>query len=533
MKFKISLQDISENEKTPLVLALLSIIEYQANIIDQHSEMIQLLRDEIARLKGQKPKPRIHPSRLRKSKDGKSTSAEKKRPGSEKKHKTKELKIHKTEYVEPEHVPINSIYKGYNSFVVQGLLIKPHNVCYRLKTYQTPDGQYICAKLPDRLNGKHFSPELISYVLYQHHQCGVTQPLLLEELQEFGIDMSNGMLNNILIEQRDDFHSEKDRMITSALQVASYINVDDTGARHNGKNGYCTHIGNEHFSWFESTESKNRINFLKLLRAGHSDYFLNADAIAYMQANRLPQKALAPIIECMGQTLADDVQWNSFLSGNDIVKDRHIKIVTEGALIGSILEHGVSRRLVVVSDDAGQFNILLHALCWIHAERTIAKIIPFTDQAKKDLDAVRNQVWHLYDGLKRYKEAPSSKNKKRLEKEFDRIFTAKTASAVLNAALKRIHANKAELLLVLERPDIPLHNNGAENAIRDYVKKRKISGSTRSEAGRRCRDTFTSLKKTCRKLGISFWQYLNDRIEKSGIIPDLSDLIREQALGPG
>ena len=89
------------------------------------------------------------------------------------------------------------------------------------------------------------------------------------------------------------------------------------------------------------------------------------------------------------------------------------------------------------------------------------------------------------------------------------------------------------MLLVLDRPDIPLHNNGAENAIREYVKKRKISGSTRSEIGRQCRDTFTSLKKTCRKLGVSFWRYLEDRIENIGLIPDLQDLVRQQALNPG
>ena len=116
---------------------------------------------------------------------------------------------------------------------------------------------------------------------------------------------------------------------------------------------------------------------------------------------------------------------------------------------------------------------------------------------------------------------------------FDEIFTQTTSSALLNAALKRINNNKSELLLVLERPDIPLHNNGAENPIREYVKKRKISGSTRSESGRRCRDTFTSLKKTCRKLGVSFWQYLKDRIEGIGFIPDLSDLIRQHSLNPG
>lgn len=533
MKLKITLPDIQESEKIPLVLTLLAIIEHQANTNDQLTEENQLLKDEIARLKGQKPKPKIRPSRLEGSKTKKSKSAEEKRAGSEKRQKTKELEIHDTQDVEPEHIPPKSIYKGYNTFVVQGLKITPHNICYRLKTYQTPDGQYISAKPPAHLNGKHFSSELVAYILYQHHQCGVTQPLLLEQLREFGVDISSGMLNNILIEDKDAFHSEKDRMITTGLEVSNYINVDDTGARHKGKNGYCTHIGNEYFSWFESTESKSRINFLKLLRAGYSDYFINADAIAYMHANKLPQKALTPIIEGIGTLFADDSQWNNFLSQNGIVKDRHVKIATEGALIGSVIEHGLSKHLVIVSDDAGQFNILLHALCWIHAERSIVRIIPFTDQAKIDIEAARDQIWQLYEGLKKYKEAPSPEDKESLQEMFECIFTTKTTSAMLNAALKRIHANKAELLLVLERPDIPLHNNGSENAIREYAKKRKISGSTRSEAGRRCRDTFTSLKKTCRKLGVSFWQYLKDRVENSGIIPDLSDLIRERALSPG
>ncbi|MCP5097781.1 MAG: transposase, partial [Chloroflexi bacterium] len=294
-------------------------------------------------------------------------------------------------------------------------------------------------------------------------------------------------------------------------EVANYINVDDTGARHNGKNGYCTHIGNESFSWFESTESKSRINFLKLMRAGHSDFAINMDATCYMHEHKLPQKAFKVIFDNMGKIFANDSQWHDFLAQNGIVNARHVQTATEGVLLGSIIEHGISKHLVIVSDDAGQFNVLLHALCWIHANRAIDKIIPFTDQAKKDLDTVKDQIWLLYKGLKGYKENPKPAVKKRLNDMFDEIFTQTTSSALLNAALKRINNNKSELLLVLERPDIPLHNNGAENAIREYVKKRKISGSTRSASGRRCRDTFTSLKKTCRKLGVSFWQYLKDR----------------------
>lgn len=156
-----------------------------------------------------------------------------------------------------------------------------------------------------------------------------------------------------------------------------------------------------------------------------------------------------------------------------------------------------------------------------------------TYEQKKDLNTVRDWIWRLYEGLKRYKENPRPTTRKGLETEFDKIFTMKTRSATLNQALKRLYNNKPELLLVLDRPDIPIHNHAAENAIREYVKKRKISGSTRSEAGRKCRDTFTSLKKTCRKLRISFWDYLKDRIEKIGLIPNLPDLIREQSMQPG
>jgi crotonobetainyl-CoA:carnitine CoA-transferase CaiB-like acyl-CoA transferase len=188
---------------------------------------------------------------------------------------------------------------------------------------------------------------------------------------------------------------------------------------------------------------------------------------------------------------------------------------------------------VIVSDDAGQFNILLHALCWIHAERSLDKIVARTEQERQDLESIQEELWQLYRELKAYKDAPDDQKKAELEKRFDALFTTRTHSETLNSALQRIHQNKAELLLVLQRPEIPLHNNLSENAIREYVKRRKISGSTRSEAGRRCRDTFTSLKKSCRKLGVSFWQYLLDRLGRKGKIPRLSELIRQQAASAG
>jgi hypothetical protein len=206
-------------------------------------------------------------------------SSKAKRPGSAKRHKTAELEIHDTQPIEPEYLPPGSAFRYYKDWVVQDIVLAPLNTRYRLKVYKTPDGHYVAGKLPANLQDSHFGPALIRFVLYQYYHCHVTQPLLLEQLHETGVDISAGHLNKLLIEEKDRFHLEKDQVLATGLEVSRYINVDDTGARHQGKNGYCTYIGNAEFCFFESTQSKSRINFLKLLRAGHSDYCLNIDAI--------------------------------------------------------------------------------------------------------------------------------------------------------------------------------------------------------------------------------------------------------------
>ncbi len=117
--------------------------------------------------------------------------------------------------------------------------------------------------LPE-LRGKHFGSELVAYCLDQYHARGVTQPQLLEQLLGFGTDISSGELNNILIIDKQDFHEEKAAIFETGLELSDYFNTDDTTARHSGKNGYCTHIGSPLFSYFESTSSKSRINFLDI-----------------------------------------------------------------------------------------------------------------------------------------------------------------------------------------------------------------------------------------------------------------------------
>jgi hypothetical protein len=271
-----------------------------------------------------------------------------------------------------------------------------------------------------------------------------------------------------------------------------------------------------------------------VLRGGHQDYVIDAVALAYFAQQKLAV-ALIAALAAGARTFADADAWLAHLGGLGIRDDRHVRIATEGALLGSLMSHGVSPQMVVISDDAGQFDVLVHALCWVHAERTLARLIPFNDKYRQALEGIRTQVWDYYTQLKAYRAAPCPQEKARLETRFDELFATTTDFVTINGALKRLAANKAQLLRVLVRPELPLHNNPSENDIRDYVKKRKISGSTRSEAGRRCRDTFASLKKTCRKLGIGFWEYLQDRIRGSGVVPRLAEEIGKRAaavLGP-
>ena len=105
--------------------------------------------------------------------------------------------------------------------------------------------------------------------------------MLLEQLDHLGIDISAGQLNGILTEKKDIFHDEKTEVLLAGLEVSSYVQVDDTGARHQGHNGFCTHIGNELFAYFESTDSKSRQNFLEVLRGPDTDYTINDAAVAY------------------------------------------------------------------------------------------------------------------------------------------------------------------------------------------------------------------------------------------------------------
>ena len=536
---------IEPEKRTPLVSTLLSVIEQltqqmqqqgvqlsqQAEALSKQSEKIDALLSEIRQLKKLSKKPKLRASNLPKDKDDNDDeppgagSNGSKRPGSSKRSKNANLKIDREELIGAENVPVGSVRKGYQSYIVQDLIVNTVVTKYLLERWQLPDGSPIVATLPKELQGHHFGPTLRAYILHQHHHQCVTQPLLHKQLLEWGIDISAGQLNRLLTENKEEFHQEKAALLPAGFSASSYIQVDDTGARHQGKNGYCTFIGNDLFSWFESTSSKSRINFLELLHTGYEDYQFTEESFSYMERYRVAPWIRNKLIKASERWFANKEQLEEHLQKQGITNAHYKRLIVEAGLIGSILSHGFPIDMVIISDDAGQFNVLTHALCWIHAERGIKSLAMSSEVQIKAVEWARNEVWEIYKALRDYKSNPNEKEKTTITKRFDDLCTTKTEYYTLNQVLKRLYNNKNELLLVLERPEIPLHNNLSERDIREYVKRRKISGSTRSDEGRRCRDTFASLKKTALKMGVGFWDYLIDRTTKKYSIPSLDQLV--------
>ena len=205
-----------------------------------------------------------------------------------------------------------------------------------------------------------------------------------------------------------------------------------------------------------------------------------------------------------------------------------VLIATEGALWGAIRHQGLLPDTVIVSDNAGQFRVGIHALCWVHAERLVHKLVPANDKQRNAIEVAKRMIWWFYRCLKEYKLAPSPRQAQVLRARFDRIFKRRaTGYVMLDRLLKRLYRHKEALLRVLDRPEIPLNTNASENDIRAFVTKRKISGGTISLKGRDARDIMLGLAKTCMKLNLSFYHFLGDRLRIPPTkIPPLAELIR-------
>ena len=509
----------SENEKVGGALAKLKV-EHQA------------VKDELARLKHLPPRPPIKPSGMDKATDAKGPEAVGAKGGRSTQRRGSQLDkltIGATVVVTAK-APPGSRHKGYEDIVVQDLSLKPTVTRYRRERWETPDGRMILAKLDRGIVGG-YGPNLNRLVLALHFAGQMTCERIVALLNGMGVVISKRQVVRLLTVKLETFRVEDAAVLKAGLSGA-YVTVDDTGARHAGKSGYTTQIGSSNFTAFRTGPSKSRLAFLSRLCGGTSLYVINDAAIDYMKGRDLSQIVIDKFTAHEARIFASAGDWERHLQalalGEMKVLPDPVLIANEAALWGAIHHQGLLQDTVVVSDDAGQFRVGVHALCWVHAERLVHKLIPANDKQRNAVEVAKRMIWWFYRCLKDYKLAPNLEQAQILRARFDRIFKrARTGYATLDGLLKRLHRHKDELLRVLERPKIPLNTNASENDIRAFVTKRKISGGTVSEKGRDARDVMLGLAKTCMKLKLSFYDLIGDRLGIPGPkIPDLATLVR-------
>src|SRR4051794_36314114 len=355
-------------------------------------QAIAELRAEVATLKGVKGRPEVKPSGMEKGTEpgpvGKARGAKASKAG--------RLTVDEERVVAAADVPAGSRFKGYEDVLVQDLVLRPRVVRLRRERWLTPDGRTMVAPMPAGITG-HFGPDLRRFVLAQYHQGQVTLPRLVAQLRAIGILISKRQVVRLLNAGQDTFLGEAREVLRAGLAAAGWISVDDTNARHRHQNGVCTQLGNDHFAAFATTGSKSRLNFLEVLRAGFADYVINAEALAYMRQRSLAGPVIASLAQHPEHHFADEAAWLAHLerlgiAGLTVTPDP-VRIATEGAVWGSVKAHGLLPGTVILSDDAGQFALGHHALCWVHAERLVHKLDTFTDRQHAAQQLVRALIW--------------------------------------------------------------------------------------------------------------------------------------------
>lgn len=482
------------------------------------------LKKEIIKIKKLDEKPNIQPSILEKKPQEHSTT---KKRQNNKGSKVIDLKIDRIKeiHISETELPEGANFKGFKEKTVQELIIKTETTLYRIAKYLLPDGKYIFAEEPDSVKGWSFGPELRSYIVYQNFTNRVTQQKIFEELIEFGIKISEGEINRIIEQTLELVQQEKNDLLVAGIKTKN-LQVDDTGGRHKGKNCYSTVICNDFFTYIKTTAKKSRINFLELLQGNKLDYVITQETINYLKKYNFGSK-INIIQNLIGKKFNDFEELDNFIKKNLFGKTLR-KAIIEGALIGALIMNGFDKNTSIMSDGAGQFHLFSNILCWVHKERPLKALLPLNDIDQIEIEQIRKDFWEFYQKLKIYKLNPDLNKKLFLTNEFDKIFSKITTELPLSLILKSIRDDKEKLLRILDDSTVPLHNNLSEINIREMVIKRKISAGTKSDKGRDSRDAFISLNKTCKKLGIPFWQYLNDRVAKRNQIIYLPEFILQK-----
>jgi len=333
----------------------------------------QALRDEVARLKGVPPRPPSRPSGMEQATQPGTADTGETHPKPPRGVK-RDAQAITAERVLKVAVPAGSRFKGYEDILVRDLRLSAEVIRYRRERWLLPSGETVLAALPAGIVGG-FGPELRRFVLALHAQGQVTTERLTALLNGIGVEISKRQVVRLLTEPLDGFVAEDQDVLRAGLATARWVTVDDTAARHARKDGVTTQIGDDRFTAFRTGPSKSREAFLSLLRAGYTDYVVNAAALEYMRGHGLPGQVIALLDAHPAKLFADAPAWAAHLTrlGIDTLAATPdpVQIATQGALWGAICHHGLLPGTVIVSDGAGQFRVGLHALCRVGGDVTI------------------------------------------------------------------------------------------------------------------------------------------------------------------
>jgi hypothetical protein len=534
----IDLNQIQDENARELIQRLLNLVEKLSLDLRDAQAANQRLRDEVNRLKGEQGKPKIHGNTPKPPPSDHSSEKERhiSRPR-HKSHKKTEIKIDREQEVTVDAaiLPPDAQFKGHDDVVVQDILLSTDNVLFHKQKYYADSTQksYL-AELPRGYEGQ-FGPGIKTLTLAFYFGMGTSEPKILEFYENVGIQISEGEVSNLLIKDQAGFHAEKDAVYAAGLKSSPWQQTDDTLTRVDGQNQHCHVVCNPVYTAYHTRPSKERLTVLDVLRNGRQRIFrLNAEALGYLESQLKWSKAVWGTLHRW--VAEQDLDESTFLKRLDtelpgLGKQQRKLLIDAAAVAAYHAETGFPVVQALVCDDAPQFNWLARRMmqCWVHEGRHYKKLSPVVGVHRAQLDGFLKHFWEYYDRLLAYRQAPSPEERQRLATEFDHLFTPNTGYEELDQRIAKTHAKKESLLLVLTYPELPLHNNAAELGVRQRVRKRDVSFGPRTQAGVRAWDTFATLAATSKKLGISFYQYIHDRISGANQIPPMADLITKAA----
>jgi len=534
----IELNAIQEENARELVKRLLNMVEQLSGEIRELRAENQRLRDEVNRLKGEQGKPKIKGNKAQPASkiDHSSELERRKKRVRRKKSKKVEVQIDREEVlkVDTKQLPADAEYKGYETVVVQDLLIKTENVLFhKEKYYSASKRKTYMAKLPLGYGGQ-FGPGIKSLILTLYFGVGTSEPKIREFLVNMGVQISKGEVSDLLIQKQETFHAESEAVYEAGLRSSPWQQSDHTETRVNGQRQHCQVVCNPVYTSYHTRPRADRLTALDVLRQGRKRIFLlNEEAFGYLEKVVLSNAAREVLPKWQSEKVWEETAFVKRLDQAlpNLNIQQRTAILGAAAVAAYHAEKGVPIVDTLVCDDASVFHWLTRAtmLCWVHDGRAYKKLEPVIALHRQQLQDFRKRYWDYYDQLLAYRVKPTAKEQRQLESRFDALFATETGYHDLDQRIAKTRAKKISLLLVLQHPELPLHNNASELAVRQRVRKRDVSFGPRTQLGLQAWDTFMTLADTARKLGISFYTYIRDRVSETNQIPSMSILVTKRA----